>query len=90
MVAVKRQQMTPRKTNLAIRDGKECWFCGVILPKDQLTVEHLLSLTDGGNNNPKNLVLACRADNKIVSTWSIARKVAYRDRKRQEIHVRTA
>lgn len=83
----RRNQLTAVKRNLAIRDGKECWFCGVELEKDQLTVEHLLSFSHGGSDNLNNLVLACKPCNKEVGNGSVAQKVLFRERKRSEVNV---
>lgn len=77
-----RPQLTPYKKIIAIRDGKECFFCGIVLPKDQLTIEHMVAVADGGTHHIKNLVLACTDCNKAVGRMSVADKVKFRDRKR--------
>lgn len=51
--------------------GDRCIYCQVQMSfepdahgkPDQATLEHLIRLVDGGNNNYKNLALACRACN---------------------------
>lgn len=80
-----RPQLTPYKRLLAIRDGRECWFCGVDKPKDELTIEHLVAVTDGGTHNIKNLVLACTDCNAEAGTLSVAAKVKLRESKRNAI-----
>jgi 5-methylcytosine-specific restriction endonuclease McrA len=82
-----RPQLTPYKSLLAIRDGRECWYCGISKPKDKLTIEHLLSVVDGGSHHINNLVLACMPCNLEAGTSSIAAKVKLREFKRSQINV---
>lgn len=89
LVNRKRAQLTARKKNLAIRDGKQCFFCGEKMRIDQLTVEHLLSFSHGGTDNPNNLCLACQPCNKEVGNGSVVSKILFRERKRSEVYVRT-
>lgn len=64
------------KEDLIERDGKLCFFCG----KDGfMTIEHLLPVADGGNNNMKNLCLACKSCNVSVGNMSIIEKIFYRE-----------
>lgn len=85
-----RPQLTPYKKTLAIRDGRECFYCGVVKPKDQLTIEHMLAVIDGGNHDIKNLVLACMPCNLEAGTLSVAGKFKLREAKRSRINVRIA
>ena len=85
-----RPQLTPYKKNLAIRDGRECFYCGVALPKDKLTIEHMLAVNDGGSHDIKNLVLACMPCNLEAGTLSVAAKFKLREAKRSRINVRIA
>lgn len=72
------RQLTHKKRILAIRDGKECYYCGVDLPKDQLTVEHILAKIDGGSDHMHNLCLACKPCNVKVDAMPIVKKMEYR------------
>lgn len=64
---------------LSERDGVNCWFCGCEFgPENRQTIEHLLSVCHGGNNNLANLVLACQPCNVKVGNLPIAQKVAMR------------
>jgi len=51
---------------LYLRDGFRCLYCCRDLhdadPRD-ITLDHLVPKTDGGSNEPSNLVTACRACN---------------------------
>jgi len=75
----KRPQLTAYKKFLAIRDGKECWYCSADLPKDKLTIEHVLNVVDGGSHHPHNLVLACRSCNVLAGRMSVSSKVKMRE-----------
>lgn len=78
------------KRYIAARDGEKCFYCNTQFAKENLTVEHLLSISHGGNNHLSNLVLACQPCNLEAGTGTIIDKVEFRDRKRQEIYVRVA
>lgn len=78
-----RPQLTPYKRMLAIRDGKECFFCGIDLPKDELTIEHLLSVEDGGSHKMNNLCLSCKTCNTEVIGMSVVKKFKYREEMRE-------
>lgn len=80
------RQLTHKKRLIAIRDGKECFYCGIDLPKDELTVEHILSKIDGGSDHMHNLCLACKPCNKAVGTMAVVRKIKYREEKREHIN----
>ncbi len=47
------------------RDGFTCRYCGMMAGHDgvELAVDHVVSVADGGSNNPDNLVTACRKCN---------------------------
>lgn len=68
---------------LAKRDGDQCWFCGQEFTKDRTaTIEHLLNVSNGGNNHVCNLVLAHEACNQRARNMCIADKVRMRERLR--------
>lgn len=65
-VAVLRKQIKvrPRSVSLSnenvfIRDGFCCQYCGMVFPKEQLTIDHVIPRSKGGRNNWQNLVAAC-------------------------------
>lgn len=61
-------------------DGAECFYCGKITtPGEDQTLEHILSVSEGGNNNLKNLCIACHSCNQAVDNMSIVEKIYYRD-----------
>jgi 5-methylcytosine-specific restriction endonuclease McrA len=40
-----------------------CYYCYQVFLKEQLTIEHLIPLSEGGSNEPDNIALACRPCN---------------------------
>jgi 5-methylcytosine-specific restriction endonuclease McrA len=56
------------------RDGDLCFFCGKPL-KEDITIEHLLSMSKGGSNSIENLVLAHSLCNELASCLSCAEKM---------------
>lgn len=66
------------------RDGISCFFCGKPFskPLNPPTLEHLLSISDGGNNHLSNLCLAHESCNKDAANLSIVEKVKLRDSRR--------
>lgn len=46
------------------RDNFACQYCGKTAPDVMLEVDHRISLADGGDNSPENLVASCTACNR--------------------------
>ena len=55
------------------RDGSDCFYCGKPLG-DDMTKEHMFSVTQGGTSHIGNLVLAHDRCNKDVGHLSVAEK----------------
>lgn len=80
---VNRKRGAPLILTLEKRDGSACWFCGGALTETHpATIEHLLNVSNGGNNHINNLVLACNPCNQKARNISIAEKVLLRERLR--------
>lgn len=75
----KENQYIETKQKLLERDGSRCFFCGIGVDPMDITVEHLLPIADGGNNNMKNLCLSCQACNTAVGNMAIVDKIRYRE-----------
>lgn len=45
------------------RDGHTCIYCGASAPTVALTVDHVVPVTLGGNDEPENLVTSCQPCN---------------------------
>lgn len=78
----KRTQLKGLVPYLLDRDGPECFYCGH--PMDEPTVEHLVSLSQGGLNHLANLALAHAYCNQEAGTLSVVEKVRLRERTRRE------
>ena len=61
------------------RDGKKCWFCGKKLVVDATTIEHLLNVSNGGNNHLNNLTVACAPCNQRARNMCITEKVILKE-----------
>jgi len=62
------------------RDGSDCFFCLKPTTDENRTLEHLLAVAHGGNNNPANLVIACSPCNLAVGHLAIVEKIKHRER----------
>lgn len=56
-----RRRRTPRfsKTNLYIRDLYTCQYCSTKLPRNNLTLDHVIPISLGGKTRWNNIVAAC-------------------------------
>lgn len=71
------------KKEILDRDPNECLYCGCGLTEESATLEHILSISNGGNNNLANLALSCADCNKAVGSWPITEKIKFRENKRR-------
>lgn len=54
----------PAKKRLLIkRDGRHCWLCGKFLFWSQMTFDHYIPRSLGGDHHTDNLRLACKECN---------------------------
>ena len=58
-------QMTLRfnRRNLFARDGHRCQYCGVSLPSHQMSLDHVMPRSRGGETTWENIVCSCVACN---------------------------
>lgn len=80
----KRQQLRAKKARLATRDGKRCFAHGQKLNFDELTIEHLLSFSHGGNDHESNLALVCTSCGDALGTLPITGKIELMQKLRRE------
>jgi len=67
------------KEQLYIRDGKNCFYTGVLLTKETSSIEHLIPISKGGKNNLDNLVLCTMESNQLMGDKPLIEKIKYRD-----------
>jgi len=64
------------KIELLKRDGRHCFYCGLPL-EDDISLEHLISLSSGGKNTISNMVLCHEKCNQEVKNLPISKKVKF-------------
>jgi 5-methylcytosine-specific restriction endonuclease McrA len=52
------------RKNILLRDRNTCQYCGVVLPSSELTLDHVVPRSRGGNSTWENLVACCHACNR--------------------------
>ena len=62
------------KAKIIERDGSNCFYCGNPL-EDDITLEHLISLSSGGQNSLSNMVLAHEKCNQEANNMHLNEKV---------------
>lgn len=75
----RRRTIGPEKRTLLARDGDRCWLCGFQLG-DDMSIEHLCSVIDGGPNHLSNKVLTHQDCNQRLGHQAVAEKVRMRER----------
>lgn len=68
----KRNSLSPRlRFEIFKRDGFRCVYCGATHVESILHVDHVKPITEGGGNEPTNLVTACEACNRGKSRFPL-------------------
>lgn len=70
-----------RRETLRVRDGDDCWFCGLPMG-DDCTIEHLVPKSKGGGNNLDNYALAHKACNAAAADKPLVEKIELRAKMR--------
>ena len=87
---IKRRNQKEREALIRLisaRDGMDCFYCGDLTIKGKnSSIEHLLSISHGGNNNPANLTICCRNCNEAVGNVTVFEKVLYRESVHKELN----
>lgn len=81
---VKRKPMSDKRRLLLSRDGAYCFYCGKMTTEENRTIEHLLSIADGGTNMIGNLALSHDTCNFMARNLSLVEKVKLRDKLRAQ------
>lgn len=75
----KRTQGSARKRQLIDRDGDLCFYCFKALDND-ITVEHLVAINQGGPDRLENVVLAHSKCNQSAGSLPVIEKIKLRER----------
>jgi 5-methylcytosine-specific restriction endonuclease McrA len=60
---VPRQTLRFNRRNLFARDGNHCQYCGKVFPTSELSLDHVMPRSRGGETSWENVVCACVACN---------------------------
>jgi 5-methylcytosine-specific restriction endonuclease McrA len=71
------------KTHKKLTGGEKCAYCGVKLSTYTATLDHVIPLSRGGSDEPRNLVWCCKKCN-----YSKGNKLPYEWLKEGKKHVR--
>jgi 5-methylcytosine-specific restriction endonuclease McrA len=52
------------RTNIYARDGHTCQYCNAVLPKEDLTFDHVVPVAQGGRKDWENIVTCCVSCNR--------------------------
>ena len=65
-IPVKRKKQIVRfsRANILTRDQHRCQYCGHGFPKNQLTLDHVTPIVQGGGKTWENIVTACKPCNQ--------------------------
>lgn len=75
-----RDRLSHLKAALSERDGMECFYCGLIMTPEAMTIEHLVSRDKGGPDHADNLALAHEACNKEADNLPLVEKIKMREK----------
>jgi len=55
------------RKNILLRDRNTCQYCSTVLPSSELTLDHVIPRSRGGNSTWENLVACCHSCNRRKS-----------------------
>lgn len=58
------------------RDGSRCYLCKRDLDVDQSCIEHIIPISHGGENEPRNVAISCMACNTRKHDRAVAMDVS--------------
>lgn len=82
LVKANRNNTLTKRAALFKRDGRACFYCGLDMPDDDMTNEHLINISAGGNNRIENMALAHKACNQKAANLPLIQKIELRERMR--------
>lgn len=63
-VRLPHRNVPPTRSAIMLRDAHTCQYCGVMPGRQELTVDHVLPRSQGGEHSWQNLVTACKPCNQ--------------------------
>ena len=75
------------KEKLIKRDGRDCFLCGLPM-EDDITLEHLIALSSGGQNTLSNMVLCHQRCNQKMGNMELNKKVKMAIEKRLDLQLK--
>ena len=67
------------KRSIIQRDGNRCFYTGVEMTEEEMTLEHLVPISKGGVNNLHNLVLCTKESNAKMGDKLLVDKIKFRE-----------
>jgi hypothetical protein len=83
LVKCNRNNAAKQRAALFKRDGRECFYCGLDMPDDDMTNEHLINISAGGNNRIENMALAHKSCNQLAANLPLIQKIKLREKMRK-------
>lgn len=63
-IGKRRNMIKFSRSNIFLRDRHECQYCGQRFPKQQLTLDHVRPIVQGGGKSWENIVSCCKSCNQ--------------------------
>ena len=71
-----------RRALIVNRDESTCYLCSKVLAKDEVEIDHLIPVAQGGTSEPVNLAVACRWCNRSKGARMDIRQILKRNQNR--------
>lgn len=62
---------TSKRKKVWAKTGYRCWYCGVTPPEKEMTIDHVVPISRGGQSNQKNLVPCCMLCNSAKGSLRV-------------------
>ena len=69
-----RQDVKFSRHNIYVRDGNRCQYCGHKFASSELSLDHVIPLSRGGNSSWENVVCACLSCNVQARATALRRR----------------
>jgi len=63
-VRLPHRNVPPTRSAIMLRDAQTCQYCGIMPGRQELTVDHVVPRSQGGEHSWQNLVTACKPCNQ--------------------------